>query len=256
MTQQHGAGILPVFRGCGYLQGVRETGAHRHVEPQLIALVDGAAVVEADGVSLHLETGALALLPPETDHAFSTQASSRVYYLRFEPGSLLFDFSLRVITFGDDPWVRRWLEDLYGLRRGLADNAVGIADGILYSLLLRIRSLEEQETGPAVHPALRKVMRLIERDIAAPLSVATMAEVGTVSPSYLTALFRQAFGCGPMQYLHSVRMSFATRQLQDPYLTVKEVGYQAGYSDPNYFARVFRRRFGVSPSAFREGARR
>ncbi|WP_202436404.1 AraC-like transcriptional regulator QhpR [Vibrio eleionomae] len=55
------------------------------------------------------------------------------------------------------------------------------------------------------------------------------------------------------QLLESVRCEMATSYLQQPKLSITEMGLLLGYSETSAFSRAFRRWFGVSPSQYRKG---
>ena len=72
------------------------------------------------------------------------------------------------------------------------------------------------------------------------------------SPSYLTKIFCQVYGCTPSKYLITLRMSHAQRLLvHEPGLSVKQIGEMCGYHDQGYFSRIFKKHTGKSPLEFR-----
>lgn len=71
------------------------------------------------------------------------------------------------------------------------------------------------------------------------------------SSSYLTKIFCQVYGCPPTKYLMNLRMSNAQKLLQDPSLSVRQIGEMCGYHDQGYFSRMFKKYTGKSPLEFR-----
>lgn len=63
--------------------------------------------------------------------------------------------------------------------------------------------------------------------------------------------FQRQFGLTPGDYLTARRLERAKLLLEDPRLSVAEVGYQAGFNDPGYFGKKFRARYGKTPGRFR-----
>ncbi len=53
-------------------------------------------------------------------------------------------------------------------------------------------------------------------------------------------------------YLTYARMRKSKELLKNPYLSIKEISYQLGYTDPNYFTRVFKKEMDVSPTTYRK----
>ena len=65
----------------------------------------------------------------------------------------------------------------------------------------------------------------------------------------LQRIFKQRFGCGPMQWLRKQRMLLARQKLEFAPLTtgVKKVALECGYIDAAAFSRDYRNAFSVSP---------
>lgn len=73
------------------------------------------------------------------------------------------------------------------------------------------------------------------------------------SPSYLTKIFCQAYGCTPTKFLINLRMNNAQWFLiHEPSYSVRQVGELCGYHDQGYFSRIFKKHIGKSPLDFRE----
>jgi AraC family transcriptional regulator len=79
-----------------------------------------------------------------------------------------------------------------------------------------------------------------------------LARAAGVSRGRLAALFREATGYPPLEYLRRMRVEEARRLLGDVDLSVKEVAARCGFDDVFHFSRVFRRVDGLSPSHFRQ----
>ncbi|WP_263410927.1 GlxA family transcriptional regulator [Terriglobus tenax] len=64
--------------------------------------------------------------------------------------------------------------------------------------------------------------------------------------------FKLATGDSPLEYQQKLRVSAAKRLLENPSLTMEEVGHAVGYGDPSFFRTVFHRYAGCSPAAYRK----
>lgn len=72
------------------------------------------------------------------------------------------------------------------------------------------------------------------------------------SPSYLTKIFCQAYDCTPTKYLSNLRLHQAQKLLlNEPSLSVRQIGEMCGYHDQGYFSRIFKKHTGKSPLEFR-----
>ena len=101
-------------------------------------------------------------------------------------------------------------------------------------------------------PAITKCLEYIGENISKPLSLQEAASLVGLTPSYLSALFRQQVGWTFTEYIQSLRMSTALLLLQDSNMTVAEVAQAAGYKDYRYFTRTFTRTLGLNPSQYRK----
>lgn len=122
------------------------------------------------------------------------------------------------------------------------------SSGVAWNLLTR---LSADSTLPAAGSPLERAMRYLEARVEGSIRVAELAALVGLSPSHLSALFRQATGSGPAAFHTSLRMARARSLLDTSPLSVAEVASAVGYADPLYFSRQFRRVHAVSPSAYR-----
>lgn len=76
-----------------------------------------------------------------------------------------------------------------------------------------------------------------------------MAECAGMSRSAFAALFKQAVGETPADYLIQWRLSLAQAQLRNG-RSLKQVADELGYANASALSRVFTQRVGVSPRAW------
>jgi AraC-like DNA-binding protein len=86
--------------------------------------------------------------------------------------------------------------------------------------------------------------------LSEPLTVADLAERVSLSPSALSALFRESTGRSPYQFIKEMRLNRARDLLVEGTNTVACVSRAVGYATPSHFTNEFRRRFGMSPKAY------
>ena len=94
-------------------------------------------------------------------------------------------------------------------------------------------------------------MRYLEARVEGNIKVTELAAIVGMSPSHLSALFRNATGGGPAAFHTSLKMGRARTLLDTTSLPISDVATAVGYADPLYFSRQFRRLHGVNPSAYR-----
>ncbi len=85
------------------------------------------------------------------------------------------------------------------------------------------------------------------------LSLNQVAALVSVSPGYLSILFRKETNQTFIEYLTMVRMEKAKGLLKTSSLKSYEVAYNVGFSDPHYFSLSFKKYTGVTPSDYKAG---
>ncbi len=84
------------------------------------------------------------------------------------------------------------------------------------------------------------------------LSAGKVAEAMNISPSYLSRVLNDSTGISFSQMLLHLRMEKAKELLMDnPNISINEVGFKCGYQTSSYFTAAFKKHFGVPPSRFR-----
>ena len=95
------------------------------------------------------------------------------------------------------------------------------------------------------------IKNYIKAHYAEDISMNDLAEKMNYSEAYFCKLFKQCFGINFTGYMAEYRVGIAKKLLEDPTISIKEVGRSCGYSDSNYFSRVFKRSTGYTPSEYR-----
>ncbi|GBF77118.1 hypothetical protein PA598K_05644 [Paenibacillus sp. 598K] len=103
---------------------------------------------------------------------------------------------------------------------------------------------------------LSEAVRYIQRHYAEPITVETLTGVCGCSASYLSRLFRQQLGFGPIDYLIDVRIHKAKQQLLRSEARLHEIAASVGYADAYYFSRLFKKHTGCSPMQYRSEQRK
>ncbi len=96
------------------------------------------------------------------------------------------------------------------------------------------------------------VQRWLEERVAAPVTVADMAQHAGCAERSLLRRFDRATGLSPHKYLQHIRMERARGYMERGVLAVGVVAHRVGYQDIAAFNRVFRQVTGLTPSAYRK----
>jgi AraC-like DNA-binding protein len=102
--------------------------------------------------------------------------------------------------------------------------------------------------------AVQRVVSLIHRRYAEPLTLQELAAEACYSAFHFTRVFHKEAGLAPGQFLTAVRLYHAKRLLAGTDMSIVDVVTSVGYSSVGTFTTRFTHATGVSPSAFRDPA--
>ncbi|MDZ8275243.1 AraC family transcriptional regulator [Microbacterium aquimaris] len=249
-----------VVTDAGYYPAATGHRMHRDrgiVETVVLLCVEGRGSVQVGGSGITLVPGAAIVIPAGMAHRyFASETSPWTIWWMHVRGPEVSELITPLVS------PTPHLVHLHSL-----DRIVSLFDEVVSTLSKRPTPVQLlAASGAAAHlltrfavdaalPAegtpLERAMRHLEARVDARVSVAELAAVVQVSPSHLSALFRQATGNGPAAFHASLKMTRARLLLDTTRMTIAEVATAVGYADPLYFSRQFSRVHGVSPRAYR-----
>ena len=98
-------------------------------------------------------------------------------------------------------------------------------------------------------------MRLIDDNLAAPLTLAGIARALGTYEKRLSQAFRQQAGITVFAYLAEARMMRGRQLLVDTDMSVQQIAEQIGFRSAANFATAFREHAGATPTAYRQSVR-
>lgn len=100
-------------------------------------------------------------------------------------------------------------------------------------------------------PAVQTVINHINLNVGEAHTLKSLAAICHISPSYLSALFKQETGTTLIDYINTQRVKRAAHLLASTNRSVADISEEMGILDVNYFAKVFKRTYGVTPTRYR-----
>ena len=82
------------------------------------------------------------------------------------------------------------------------------------------------------------------------ITLAELAAIAHMSPSYFSRLFKQSTGLSPHQYVIQDRVDRAKQLLLRRELSIAEISYCLGFTHQSHFSHHFKRLVGSSPKVF------
>lgn len=102
-----------------------------------------------------------------------------------------------------------------------------------------------------VHRRLRPTLDAMARDMTRAWTLAELAKLVHLHPTYFSNLFRETVGVPPLRSLSQLPIRRARDLLRNTDARISEVAARCGYDNPLHFSRVVHRATGVCPREFR-----
>lgn len=96
-------------------------------------------------------------------------------------------------------------------------------------------------------------VKLINENFSGIISLSDAAIALSVTPQYLSAVFKKNIGIGFSEYLSSVRLRRAAKLIEETNESVTQICFECGYNNLSHFLRSFKAYFLKSPSEYRKG---
>lgn len=103
----------------------------------------------------------------------------------------------------------------------------------------------------SLSPKIWRVAGHLEQCFAQPLTLRSVAAIVGLHPDYLSRRFKRETGMGFHEHLLTLRLRHATTLLVASTKSIKEIGYDVGFSAPEVFSKAFKRFMGCSPVTYR-----
>jgi AraC-like DNA-binding protein len=104
---------------------------------------------------------------------------------------------------------------------------------------------------PAAEARVARIVRTIERQPDAELTLGSLAHEAALSPFHFLRTFERLTGVTPHQYVLRTRLREAATRLAAGPAKILDVALDCGFADLSNFNRAFRAEFGVNPRAYR-----
>ena len=100
-----------------------------------------------------------------------------------------------------------------------------------------------------------KIEQYINNHFREDIQVDELARLVSLTPNYVSTIFKEVTGLTIVQYIHQLRMETARDLLQHSDMSIAQISNYLGFCDPSYFNRVFKKITGQPPSRLRASLR-
>jgi len=186
-------------------------------------------------------------------------------YLGFE-GKIASHFLAQSVLSSDKPIInfgfREELIDTYfKIYHLVLEEAPGfqqIASGLVIKLLGYIVAYKKQQnfSGKHIERVIQKARFYMHQNMAHEIDLKNMAMEHQVGYSYFRKMFKKYTGVAPHHYHLELKVLRARELILTTDRSIKEIGYELGFSSIYYFSRFFKNKIGVSPMEFKKASSR
>ena len=92
----------------------------------------------------------------------------------------------------------------------------------------------------------------MKENYADDLSLEEVARIFGYSPNYLSRMFQKYAKINYKEYLSSVRLKHAVRDLEETDLAIGEIALNHGFPNSKAFSNLFRKKYGILPNEYRK----
>ncbi|HBE01895.1 MAG: hypothetical protein A2096_15380 [Spirochaetes bacterium GWF1_41_5] len=260
--------LLPPLRELELIEYPGNYGSqilHDHKYFQFTALISGRMNYVFPGGSLaELNCGDAIIITPGHAHNWHLSERTRTLQLMLEPilpeeyGELsrLFDSSIhefRILHFNPAEIAECWKKIEQEYERFQPGSNLMISIFLLEFMVSALRKAAGSGFGLArTAPGIQAAMSHIIRNYQKRITLVELASIANLSISRFSQLFRENFGCSPIEFLVDYRLERARLLLQSTGMRVKEIADYLGLESFSYFSRSFKSKFGYSPGTLRK----
>lgn len=161
----------------------------------------------------------------------------------------------KVFETGQPLWNEVWLvPHIRGTPRWFVSSKTPLHDTTgavigLAGLMHPIATPEDQRTH---FQELERVIGYLETGFVDEVTVESLAGIAGISVPHFNRRFRQLLRLSPMEYVLSLRIQDAQRQLVTSNRSIGEIAIGTGFCDQSHFTKRFRKVTGMTPLAYRK----
>jgi AraC family transcriptional regulator of arabinose operon len=136
-----------------------------------------------------------------------------------------------------------------------------LANLTLKELLIRIMQMQNLHE---IHDNLHElsagsrfayVLEYIRVHLTEKLSIDALSQMAFMSKASFFRAFRHELGISPVDYIIKERIMLAKQLMNNPYNSISEACFKAGFNNLNYFSRAFKKLEGITPSLYKAAAK-
>ena len=234
---------------------------HYHNLYEIYFLEKGSGSYFIDNKSYDIQAGDVVFVPPGTVHKtiYDDERIRHVIYCsgHFIPTSVLDTMSGMFPVYRNPELVKDIRDFFFKIEKEYYEKNIYSDDIIKCLLQMMLISIAKNKNKSILlnvkSDIVSDVAEFIKSNLQSQISLSMVAEKYSVTPQYLSALFKKKTGIGFQEYVYLLRMLKAEELLKSrTKISIADVSERCGYNDSNYFSFMFKKNFGITPSEMRK----
>lgn len=232
----------------------------------LFCITEGAGSFQVNDAEFSVAEDSVFLLGPQMPLSFQTSKTPFTFQLYFLGGTALLSYSRQLFSahpecmayaFSDSSsvgYIRTCMDQAdHLLASSDPDNVFYIAKFLTDILTECIHLCSAKQTFHTTLPKhVAQMKNLFDSEYEKNHSLDDLEALLGISKYRLCHDFSHYMEISPLQYLNSVRICKAKELLQNPDLTIHEIGSLVGIPNTNHFIRLFQKAIGTTPLKYRQ----
>lgn len=257
---------LFLFEG-GNGKYIREKHWHRSIE--LFAVKKGALDFYLNEQKYHLTEGEFVLVNSNELHSVHAAQPNETIVLQIplnvfqnyftKEQFIWFSHSEKTVDSQVFALLSKMYEQLCGKEIGYELLMQSYFYQLEYLLVTKYRKLEVMEELLKKNKQLKRLGRITEylkEHYAEEISLEKLAAIFGYSPTYLSRMFRKYAKINYKDYLQSVRLEHAVKELEESEHQIGEIALKHGFPNSKAFSKLFREKYGILPNEYRKKTRK
>ena len=258
-----------IYTWGGIHQNLECRTPHMHRELEIILYHGGSTVAYVDSVRYELKTGDVFVTFPNQIHCYETVAPENYRLFLIKPDlvpELASDFDLLIPSsaviprLANEPRIRVLSDALAELCAAREDDhsyRTPMLRGYVAAFLSELISRMEVNQMPRTDSdALRAIVSFCSKNYSQDLSLTALEENLHLNKYYISHLFSSKLGLRFNDYVNSLRISEACRQLLNSDDSITAICDRVGFNTLRTFNRAFMKQMNTSPSDYRKNGQR
>jgi len=260
-----------------FFHSLKECSYHWHRDIELLFVLNGTILVQADYQDTLLRKGDLFLIDSGDIHLTHESGDKNlILALQIDPSFIekhdpeitrrKFDFNAMFIKNPNLPvfgqireimalimWETRIKKQGYNIKIESLVNQ-------FFSILLRefthtIREVNTEEMfnrkQPDSYPRIRRIIHLVEKGYEEKIFLAEIARKEQLSLGYLSRFFKEKTGCNFTEFVNLIRVKKSLPDLVNTDRKILDIALDSGFADAKAYNTIFKRTYKMTPSRWR-----